>query len=123
MQTPGGIWEAADLPERRLAGVALNPSAPEDVLLRLLAEGPPAVRMVLCRDRILPDAVVEAVLKHPDTYTRSFFARNPHVDPTQRVRLVDDPEWFVRVAHPTAANPALPPETIHELVATDGRRA
>ncbi|MES4907506.1 MULTISPECIES: hypothetical protein [unclassified Streptomyces] len=97
MQSPHGIWEAADLAERRLAGVALNPSAPEEVLLRLLADDSPAVRMVLCRDRVLPDAVVEAALRHPDTYTRSFFARNPHVDPAQRVRLIDDPEWFVRV--------------------------
>lgn len=96
MPTPEEIWAAADLPARRLAGVALNPSSPEDVLLRLLADGPPAVRMVLCRDRILPDAVVGAVLKHPDTRTRSFFARNPHVDPAQRAQLVDDAEWFVR---------------------------
>lgn len=80
MPTPEEIWAAADLPARRLAGVALNPSSPEDVLLRLLADGPPAVRMVLGRDRILPDAVVGTVLKHPDTRTRSFFARNPHVD-------------------------------------------
>lgn len=106
MPTPDEIWEAADLPARRLAGVALNPSSPEDVLLRLLADGPPAVRMVLCRDRILPDAVVEAVLEHPDTRTRSFFARNPHVDPAQRAQLVDDPEWFVR-AH-LAEAPKLP---------------
>ncbi|WP_407836009.1 hypothetical protein ACE1OC_05595 [Streptomyces sp. DSM 116496] len=106
MPTPEDIWAAADLPARRLAGVALNPSSPEDVLLRLLADGPPAVRMVLCRDRILPDAVVDAVLEHPDTRTRSFFARNPHVDPAQRAQLVDDPEWFVR-AH-LAAAPRLP---------------
>ncbi|MCX5403181.1 hypothetical protein OHA37_04705 [Streptomyces sp. NBC_00335] len=106
MPTPEDIWEAADLPARRLAGVALNPASPEDVLLRLLADGPPAVHMVLCRDRILPDAVVEAVLQHPDTRTRSFFARNPHVDPAQRARLVDDPEWFVR-AH-LAEAPRLP---------------
>ncbi|MFD4241792.1 hypothetical protein ACFWP3_09370 [Streptomyces sp. NPDC058525] len=96
MPTPEAIWAAADLPERRLAGVALNPSSPQDVLLRLLADGPPAVRMVLCRDRTLPDAVVDAVVEHPDRRTRSFFARNPHADPAQRVRLVDDPEWFVR---------------------------
>ncbi|MFJ8011100.1 hypothetical protein [Streptomyces sp. NPDC096339] len=106
MPTPEEIWAAADLPARRLAGVALNPSSPEDVLLRLLADGPEAVRMVLCRDRILPDAVVEAALHHPDTRTRSFFARNPHVDPAQRARLVDDPEWFVR-AH-LAAGPKVP---------------
>ncbi|MFE6886802.1 hypothetical protein [Streptomyces sp. NPDC057694] len=93
---PEQIWADADLPTRRLAGLALNPSVPESILLRLLSEAPLAARMVLCRDRILPDAVIDAVIKHPDTYTRSFFARNPHVDPDQRVRLVDDPEWFVR---------------------------
>ncbi|MFG2474531.1 hypothetical protein [Streptomyces fagopyri] len=86
--------------------MALNPSSPEDVLLRLLAEGPPAVRMVLCRDRILPEAVVEAVLEHPDTRTRGFFACNPHVDPAQRAQLVDDPEWFVRAR--LAEAPRLP---------------
>ncbi|MFD0431830.1 hypothetical protein ACFQ60_45630 [Streptomyces zhihengii] len=125
MPTPEDIWADADLPARRLAGVALNPSSPEDVLLRLLAEAPPAARMVLCRDRILPDAVVEAVLRHPDTRTRSFFARNPHVDPAQRARLVDDPEWFVR-AHladaprmPAGRRPRqLPDETAVHMLST-----
>ncbi|MFJ9922580.1 hypothetical protein ACIRSF_25190 [Streptomyces rubiginosohelvolus] len=111
MATPEQIWADADLSTRRLAGLALNPSVPESVLLRLLAEAPLAARMVLCRDRALPDAVVDAVVQHPDTRTRSFFARNPHVDPAQRVRLVDDPEWFVR-AHladgPRVASPARP---------------
>ncbi|MFE2690917.1 hypothetical protein [Streptomyces mirabilis] len=106
VKTPERIWEEADLAARRLAGLALNPSTPQDVLLRLLAEGPAAVRMVLCRDRVLPDAVVDAVIEHPDTYTRSFFARNPHVGPAQRVRLIDDPEWFVR-AH-LADGPRMP---------------
>lgn len=106
MITPEGIWEAAGLPERRLAGLALNPAAPEDVLLRLLADGPPAARMVLCLDRTLPDAVVDAVVRHPDRYTRSFFARNPHADPAQRARLLDDTEWFVR-AH-LAETPRMP---------------
>ncbi|MFE2546318.1 hypothetical protein [Actinacidiphila glaucinigra] len=96
MITPEEIWETAGLPARRLAGLALNPAAPEDILLRLLADGPPAARMVLCRDRTLPDAVVDAAVAHPDRYTRSFFARNPHADPVQRARLLDDPEWFVR---------------------------
>ncbi|MFD9278828.1 hypothetical protein ACFWD7_16280 [Streptomyces mirabilis] len=105
-KTPERIWEEADLAARRLAGLALNPATPQDVLLRLFAEGPAAVRMVLCRDRVLPDAVVDAVIEHPDTYTRSFFARNPHVDPAQRVRLIDDPEWFVR-AH-LADGPRMP---------------
>ncbi|KUN02952.1 hypothetical protein AQI95_25850 [Streptomyces yokosukanensis] len=111
MRTPEQIWEDADLPARRLAGLALNPSATPEVLLRLLAEGPLAVRMVLCRDRDLPGAVVDAVIAHPDPRTRSFFAVNPHVDPAQRARLVDDPEWLVR-AHvaqgPRATEPDRP---------------
>ncbi|MFD7866227.1 hypothetical protein [Streptomyces sp. NPDC059783] len=94
--TPEDIWAAAGSEERRLAGLALNPAAPVDVLLRLLAEGSDAVRMVLCRDRVLPEAVVDAVVVHPDRYTRSFYARNPYAEPEQRARLVDDPEWFVR---------------------------
>ncbi|WP_411107192.1 hypothetical protein [Streptomyces sp. cmx-4-9] len=106
MPTPEQIWEDADPVARRLAGVALNPSSPQDVLLRLLADGPPAVHMVLCRDRTLPAAVVRAVLRHPDPRTRAFFVRNPHVDPADRARLVDDPEWFVR-AH-LADGPRMP---------------
>ncbi|WP_018562475.1 MULTISPECIES: hypothetical protein [unclassified Streptomyces] len=39
MITPEEIWETAGLPARRLAGLALNPAAPDDVLLRLLTNG------------------------------------------------------------------------------------
>ncbi|MFB8138350.1 hypothetical protein [Streptomyces parvus] len=125
MATPEQIWADADLPTRRLAGLALNPSVPESVLLRLLLEAPLAVRMVLCRDRVLPEAVVDAVIQHPDTRTRSFLARNPHADPAQRVRLVDDPEWLVR-AHlaegPKATAPArpgpLPDEAAVHMIST-----
>ncbi|MFI7296004.1 hypothetical protein [Streptomyces sp. NPDC050121] len=125
MPTPEQIWQDADLATRRLAGVALNPSTPEDVLLHLLARAPLAVRMVLCRDRILPEAVVDAVIEHPDHRTRSFFARNPHVDPAQRVRLLDDPHWFVR-AHlaeaPRATAPAesrpLPDDAVVHMMNT-----
>lgn len=125
MPTPEQIWADADLPTRRLAGLALNPTTPEAVLLRLLADAPLAARMVLCRDRILPDAVVDAVIEHPDRYTRSFFARNSHVEPAQRARLVDDPHWFVR-AHlaegPRLAAPArpgpLPDETVVHMMST-----
>ncbi|WP_280882105.1 hypothetical protein [Streptomyces pseudovenezuelae] len=125
MPTPEQIWADADLPTCRLAGLALNPATPETVLLRLLADAPLAARMVLCRDRILPDAVVDAVIEHLDRYTRSFFARNSHVDPAQRARLVDDPHWFVR-AHlaqgPGWAAPArpgpLPDETVVHMMNT-----
>lgn len=93
---PEAIWEAAGPAERRLIGVALNPAAPVDVLLRLLASESAAVRMALCRDRALPDPVVDAVVAHPDGTTRGFFAENPYADPEQRARLVDDPEYRVR---------------------------
>ncbi|MFJ9952125.1 hypothetical protein [Kitasatospora sp. NPDC091207] len=95
-RTAEAIWQAADLPARRLAGVALNPTAGTDVLLGLLACDSAAVRMTLCRDRDLPEEVVNAVLTHPDHRTRSFFAANPHIDPAQRARLVDDAHWLVR---------------------------
>ncbi|MFC9328436.1 hypothetical protein [Kitasatospora sp. NPDC057015] len=95
-RTAEQIWAAADLPARRLAGVALNPATGTDVLLRLLACDSAAVRMTLCRDRDLPEEVVDAVVAHPDHRTRSFFAANPHVDPARRARLVDDPHWLVR---------------------------
>jgi len=95
-RTAEEIWQAADLAARRLAGVALNPTTPTDVLLKLLACESPAVRMTICRDRDLPDEVVDAVVTHPDHRTRSFLAANPYVDPAQRARLVDDPHWLVR---------------------------
>ncbi|KQV12087.1 hypothetical protein ASE03_22225 [Kitasatospora sp. Root187] len=76
--------------------MALNPVAPTDVLLRLLACDSAAVRMTLCLERDLPVEVVDAVLTHPDPRTRRFLAANPHVDPAQRARLVDDPHWLVR---------------------------
>ncbi|NEB35797.1 hypothetical protein [Streptomyces sp. SID14515] len=125
MPTPEQIWADADLPTRRLAGLALNPSVPESILLRLLSDAPLAARMVLCRDRALPDAVVDAVIEHPDPRTRSFFARNPHADPAQRVRLLDDPEWLVR-AHlaegPRVAAPArpdpLPDDAVVHMIST-----
>ncbi|MFF3562666.1 hypothetical protein ACFYXS_21755 [Streptomyces sp. NPDC002574] len=103
------IAATTDLGERRLAGLALNPAAPDDVLLRLLADGPKVARMTLCEDRPLPDTVVEAVIAHQDRSVRGRFARNPHVDPARRVRLIDDPEWFVRAL--LADGPALPPHT------------
>ncbi|ANP50991.1 hypothetical protein J2Z21_005065 [Streptomyces griseochromogenes] len=123
MRTPEQIWEDADLPTRRLAGLALNPSASVDVLLRLLADAPPAVRMVLCRDRDLPLAVVDAVVEHPDRRTRGFFAANPHVDPAQRARLLHDQDWFVRghladgplVSFPHRPRP-LPDEAIVHMI-------
>ncbi|MBT2468258.1 hypothetical protein J7E97_10305 [Streptomyces sp. ISL-66] len=90
------IWNEATPAERRLAGLAVNPAAPDRLLLRILAEGPPAARMALCGDRDLSVPVVDALVSHSDPRARAVFASSPHADPVQRARLVDDPEWLVR---------------------------
>lgn len=90
------IWNEAGPAERRLAGLAVNPAAPDRLLLRLLADGPPVARMALCGDRDLPESVVDALLTHPDRRARAVFASSPHADPAQRARLVDDPEYIVK---------------------------
>ncbi|MFJ4846759.1 hypothetical protein [Streptomyces sp. NPDC088733] len=100
------IAATTDIRDRRLAGLALNPAAPEDVLLRLLSDGPTVARLTLSEGRPLPDAVVEAVITHPDRSVRGRFACNPHVDPGLRLRLIDDPEWTVRAL--LSDGPALP---------------
>lgn len=90
------IWNEAGPAERRLAGLAVNPALPDHLMLRILADGPPAARMALCGDRDLPDAVVDALVAHPDPRARAVFASSPHADPAQRARLVDDPEFIVK---------------------------
>jgi hypothetical protein len=126
VQTPDDIWERSGLAERRLAGLAVNPSAPPDVLLRLLADGPLPARMVLCRDRVLTDELVDVVVAHPDPMTRSFLARNPHTDPAHRARLVDDQDWFVRTHVVGGPRPGdtpllpLPDEAVVRILTTYG---
>ena len=121
---------ASLLAESLMIGVAANVAAPPAVLLRLLdSAGQPAWR-TLCRERGLPDEVIEAVLVHPERRVRASFARNGHVDPAHRGRLVEDPDPFVRVA--LASGPAahagpprpLPDEAIERLLTMrdpDGR--
>ena len=90
-----------------MLGVAANPVAPSDVLLRLLGdEGRPAWR-TLCRERALPEQVIEAVLAHPERAVRANLARNRYVDPEYRGRLAEDPDPLVRRA--LASGP--PPHT------------
>ncbi|MGK4585022.1 hypothetical protein [Kitasatospora sp. HPMI-4] len=121
-RTAEAVWAAADLPARRLAGVALNPAAPTDVLLSLLDRGPAVVRTTLCRDRELPAEVVDAVVVHPDHRTRGSLAANPHIEPAQRARLVDDPHWLVRARLADGPRPGarseLPEHTVVRILTT-----
>ncbi|MFJ8039892.1 hypothetical protein ACIRBX_05150 [Kitasatospora sp. NPDC096147] len=80
-----------------LHGIAVNPGAPADVLLRLLA-APEAgdARMTLCGRRQLSPEVWEAARRHPDFRVRRHLGRNRHLPAAQRALLADDPSSLVR---------------------------
>ncbi|MFF4448481.1 hypothetical protein [Streptomyces sp. NPDC001502] len=79
-----------------LRGVAANTGAPAGVLLRLLDPAAGEARQILCEKRPLPQEVMDAAVTHPDHKVRRAFARNPHVPPAQRARLIKDPHCLVR---------------------------
>ncbi|MEY9931294.1 hypothetical protein ABH926_005943 [Catenulispora sp. GP43] len=89
--------ESVSLAESWILGVAANPAAPPDVLLRLLDEAGEPAWTLLCEDRPLPAELVEAVLASPHQKVRRAFARNPYADPADRGRLVTDPDPMVRI--------------------------
>ncbi|WP_405438703.1 hypothetical protein OG373_14630 [Streptomyces avidinii] len=90
------------LREPWLRGIALNPAAPSDVLIRLLDPAAGEVGLLMCKDRDLPDAVIDAALCHPQWRIRGALARNQHVDPSRLAPLATDPSGLVRarLAHP-----------------------
>ncbi|WP_328806484.1 protein kinase family protein [Streptacidiphilus fuscans] len=98
---------AHPLPELWLRGVAANPAAPTDVLLRLLDPAARDVWPVLCEQRALPADFVEAALVHHDRAVRRAVARNRHVPVAQRGRLVHDPDSLVRCALAAGPRPQL----------------
>ncbi|MCJ0869288.1 hypothetical protein [Streptomyces sp. AP-93] len=87
------------LHEPWLHGIALNPAAPSDVLIRLLDRpaGDEAGRL-MCEGRDLPDAVIDAALRHPARGIRRALAGNRHVDPARLAPLATDPSGIVRAA-------------------------
>ncbi|MFD9082589.1 hypothetical protein [Streptomyces erythrochromogenes] len=87
---------ASDLTDLWLRGVAANQGAPAEVLLRLLHPAAGAARQILCEERGLPDEVVDTVVAHPEFKVRRSLARNAHVAPATRGRLVEDPHVMVR---------------------------
>ncbi|MFJ6784954.1 hypothetical protein [Streptomyces yangpuensis] len=108
-----------------LRGVAANPGAPADVLLRMLDPAAGGARRILCEERCLPEEVVDALVTHPETELRRSLARNPHVTPAQRGRLVRDPHSLVRAGLAGGPHPrprqvlALPDDVLITLLTAE----
>ncbi|WP_433113464.1 hypothetical protein [Micromonospora sp. CA-246542] len=88
----GDLWLDGPAGDPVARGLAGNPAAPVDVLLRLLDNHAEAVPAAFRRRADLPPAVVAAAIRHPVARVRGALAANPHVDPVIRLRLLDDPE-------------------------------
>ncbi|OKJ65433.1 hypothetical protein AMK27_06665 [Streptomyces sp. CB02009] len=84
------------LREPWLRGIAFNPAAPSDVLVRLLDRAGGEAGLLMCEGRDLPDAVVDAIVRHPAVVIRRAFARNQYVDSAQLAPLATDPSGIVR---------------------------
>ncbi|WP_086827854.1 hypothetical protein [Streptomyces sp. NRRL B-24572] len=76
-----------------LDGLASNPAAPADVLLRLLAlyDGDDWIARRLSWRASLPDSVAEAMLHHPERRVRGLLAESAAAAPELRARLLDGP--------------------------------
>ncbi|MGW7432372.1 hypothetical protein ACWGIN_22825 [Streptomyces sp. NPDC054861] len=84
------------LHEPWLRGIAFNPAAPSDVLMRLVGSAAGEAGLLMCAGRDLPDAVIDAALNHPDRVVRRALARNWHIDPERLAPLATDPSGIVR---------------------------
>ncbi|MFF7282280.1 hypothetical protein [Streptomyces griseorubiginosus] len=84
------------LREPWLRGLASNPAAPSDVLIRLLDPAAGDAGPLMCEGRDLPAAVIDAALRHPSGVIRGALARNRYVDPVRLAPLASDPSGLVR---------------------------
>lgn len=94
----GDAWlERCSSPSPLLRGLARNPVAPVNVLLRLVDSWPEQACDGLRRRRELPPPVRDAMLHHPSPRIRGALATHPQVDPLARAKLLADPAWRVRM--------------------------
>ncbi|WP_314245008.1 hypothetical protein [Streptomyces sp. DSM 40907] len=84
------------LHETWLRGIAFNPAAPSDVLIRLVDQAAGKAGRLMCEGRDLPDAVIDAALRHPARGIRRALAGNRHVDPARLGPLATDPSGIIR---------------------------
>ncbi|MGW4993738.1 HEAT repeat domain-containing protein [Streptomyces mirabilis] len=136
VKTPERIGEEAGLAARRLAGLALNPSAPQDVRQRIAyrADLGPAERRALAVDpdpkvrlsarptlrrkaarvhELAPDLVAR-LADHEDLEVRALAVRDPETAPAVVERLTRDPDPAVRAE--AARHPNLPRPRLTELL-------
>ncbi|MFD5758369.1 hypothetical protein ACFWIZ_24990 [Streptomyces sp. NPDC127044] len=136
VKTPERIGEEADLAARRLAGLALNPSAPQDVRQRIayradlgpaerraLAVDPdpkvrlsarPMLRRKAARVHELAPELVARLADHEDSDVRALAVRDPETAPAAVGRLTRDPDPAVRAE--AARHPNLPWPRLTELL-------
>ncbi|MCZ0983514.1 hypothetical protein O1L60_42675 [Streptomyces diastatochromogenes] len=82
---------SGSLRELWLRGLAFNPAAPSDVLIRLVDPAAGGAALLMCEGRELPGPVVDAALRHPDRAVRRALARNRYVDPARLAPPATDP--------------------------------
>ncbi|MFE5829430.1 hypothetical protein ACFQ67_02030 [Streptomyces sp. NPDC056488] len=79
-----------------LRGIAFNPAAPAEALIRLLDPVAGKAGPLMCEGRDLPGTVVDAALRHPAGDIRGALARNRFIDPARLAPLARDPSGLVR---------------------------
>ncbi|MFJ2933136.1 hypothetical protein ACIO8G_10235 [Streptomyces sp. NPDC087219] len=84
------------LHEPWLRGIAFNPAAPSDVLIRLVDQAAGEACLLMCQGRDLPDPVIDTTLRHPVVKIRRALAGNRHIDPARLAPLATDPSGLVR---------------------------
>ncbi|MFF0294708.1 hypothetical protein ACFYST_14430 [Kitasatospora sp. NPDC004614] len=119
---PAAVWRPLSGPppgRKWRAGLAANPAAPAEVLVRLLddiADGGDSTWPA--RRPELPDRVVEAALRHPHWRVRAALAERPGLSPVVLAALAGDGERRVRRAATSAAHSVpLPERTLLALAA------
>ncbi|MEU0398064.1 hypothetical protein ABZ208_36005 [Streptomyces sp. NPDC006208] len=105
----------AEMTERDYACAAshlgANPSAPGDVLLRLLRTGDRDLCRTLAWRRELPEEVGDELVGHSDPHIRRLLADSWNADPELRARLLDGPpsDALVVAAGPMPYRTSVPP--------------
>jgi hypothetical protein len=95
-----------------LRGLAENPAVPVDVLVRLPRDWPEPVAEGLHARVDLPVSLQERMANHEMRRVRAAVARHERLDPVIGDRLLNDPDWRVRLAVFLRPSPASPPTRI-----------